>query len=277
MSIRVTRRANTVKHAGIDYTNQNFSASMQLQIFRKRIVDRLQQVPGGITAPWWVRADDGLSYIVKDEAPNVASVRASEYLWLSVARLIGLPAPYPEIILDGQGRELFGTRREQSAVDANVGQMALLAGRVTGGGSHLSRIYAFDLFSANWDRHPGNYLVLDDGGGSLAVFAIDFSHVTVHPGLTPAPPDPIVTTNNATRMQFPAVIQPYGADLNAALEIADRLESLPIDAMNAILTEIPDEWLPQSDKASVVAWWNGKDRIDRIATLKQGLQNGTLI
>ncbi len=70
------------------------------------------------------------------------------------------------------------------------------------------------------------------------MFAIDFSHVMVHPGLTPAARDPIVAGNNATRMQFPAVIQPYGADLAAAMEIVDRLGSLPTRAMNAILTEI---------------------------------------
>jgi hypothetical protein len=59
-----------------------------------------------------VRADDGLSYVVKDEAPNVPSVRASEYLWLSLARLVVLPAPVPEVIVDSNGRELVGTRRE---------------------------------------------------------------------------------------------------------------------------------------------------------------------
>ncbi len=249
---------------------------MQLQFFPKRIVDLLGRVPGGITAPQWVRADDGLSYIVKDEAPNVASVRASEYIWLSVARHVGLPAPLPEILLDRLGRQLIGTRREQSTIDASVSLAALLAGGVVRGGTQLSRIYSFDLFSGNWDRHPGNYLVLIDGG-SIAVFAIDFSHVAVHPGLTPPNADPLIGIGNATRANFPLVVQPYGIDVAAAIEIADRLAVLPATAINSILKQIPEEWLADPEKALVASWWAGQARVDRAELLKQGLQNGTLI
>jgi hypothetical protein len=259
---------NDINHA------REFYYRVQLQMFRKRVVDCLGQMPGGATAPCWIRADDGLSYIVKDEAQGVASVRASEYLWLSIARAIALPAPAPEVIDNGQGRLLFGTRREQSSIQSAL--MVLLAGRVTRGGVHLSRIYAFDLFSANWDRHPGNYLVLEDGGGSLVVFAIDFSHVTSHPGLTVAGRDPLIT-GCATRAHFPQVVQPYGADIPAAVEIADRLERLPSEIINAILTDIPDEWLSPPDKSAVLSWWGGSSRGVRAAAVKQGLQNGTLI
>lgn len=251
--------------------------SVQFPLFPKRIVDFLGYMAVGVTAPKWVRADDGLSYVVKDEAPNVPSVRASEYLWLSLARLVVLPAPVPEVIVDSNGRELVGTRREQSVVDTAVNLGTLLSGNVTRGGVHLSRIYAFDLFAANWDRNPNNYLVLDTGGGSLAVFAIDFSHVTAHPGLASAAIDPLVANNNATRMLFPLVVQPYGRDIAAAVEIVDRLESLPVRVIDTILSEIPDDWLAQPDKAAVASWWGSRARIDRANILRQGLQNGTLI
>ena len=65
--------------------------SVQFPLFPKRIVDFLGYMAVGVTAPKWVRADDGLSYVVKDEAPNVPSVRASEYLWLS--RFLTSPLP----------------------------------------------------------------------------------------------------------------------------------------------------------------------------------------
>jgi hypothetical protein len=243
------------------------AVSMQFSLFRKKIVDVLGRMPGGVTAPQWIRADDGLSYVVKDEAPNIPSVRASEYLWLSLARLVALPAPVPEIIIDSHGRELFATRRENSAVDMALHLVTLLSGNVMRGGIHLSRIYAFDLFAANWDRHPNNYLVLDDGGGSQAVFAIDLSHVPAYPGLAQAARDPLLANTNATRAYFPQVVRPYGADPGAAVEIVDRLASLPGSAINAILSEIPVGWL----------WWGGRARSDRTDTLRQGLQNGTLI
>ena len=153
--------------------------------------------------------------------------------------------------------------------------MGLLAGRVERGGEQLSRIYAFDLFAANWDRHPGNYLVLEDGN-ALVVFAIDFSHVTCHPGLTPPQADPM-SAPCATRIHFPQVVAPYGSNAVAALEIIDRLQSLPNDAISAILNEIPDDWLSPSDKSDVQSWWQGPLRSERTTAIQQGIHNGTLI
>jgi hypothetical protein len=252
---------------------------MQLPLFPRRIVDDLGAIGGGVTAPRWVRADDGLGYVVKDDAPGVGAptARASEFLWLSIAHVLGLPAPAPDIFLNNAGRTLVGTRREDTSLNAALQNQALLAGQLIQGGAQLSKIYAFDVFSANWDRNPGNYLVLQDGGGSMAVFAIDFSHVTPHPGLTPPQMDPLLGVANATRAFFPKVVQPYGADRDAAITIIDRLDSLPSDAINSILSRVPDDWLPQPAKDAVGAWWSSRARLDRTAAVKQGFQNGTLI
>jgi len=251
--------------------------SMPSQLFPKRIVDVLGRMRSGVTGPVLVRADDGLTYVAKHESGHAPSIRASEFIWISIAGLVGLPAPTPEVLIDNEGRSFFGTRREVSAIDAAIAQMSLLSGRVLRGGAHLSRIYAFDLFAANWDRNAGNYLVLDDGGGSLALFAIDFSHVSVHPGMAPDAHDPMRSSNNATRGNFPQVVAPYGSDIPAALEIADRLTNLPIKAVDVILTELPPDWLAQPERDSVRSWWDGRERSIRAAALSQGLQNGTLI
>lgn len=202
---------------------------MQIELFRKKVADQLGPMANGVTKPQLVRADDGLCYVVKDETADVPNVRAAEYFWMSLARAVTLPAPVPEIIEDTDGRLLFGTRREESA--APFALIELLAGRVARGGVQLSRIYAFDLFAANWDRHPGNYLVLADGGGSQAVFAIDFSHLASHPGLVAAGCDPVTMPLCPTRVYFPQVVQPYGADASAAIGIIERLESLPKNAI----------------------------------------------
>jgi hypothetical protein len=133
-------------------------------------------VGSGITSPWWIRADDGLCYIIKDDAPPAAPfVRASEFIWSSVAKAVGLAAPAPEIIEDFSGRTLFGSRREQSTIgrDQATCLQHLLSGQIHDGGRHLTKIYAFDLFCANWDRHPGNYLILNETN-ALVAFAIDF-------------------------------------------------------------------------------------------------------
>ena len=250
---------------------------MQLRLFPKRVEDDLAPIGDGVTRPRWVRADDGLSYVTKDEADGVSSVRASEYLWLSVARRVGLPAPLPEVIINRDQRPLVCTRKEDTAIASNLNQLHLLAGNVVQGSAQLSRIYAFDLFSANWDRHPQNYLVLQEPGGTQSVFAIDFSHVTVSPDLTAPGRDPLYARKTATRAFFPFIIQPYGVDKKSATEIIERLALLPAQDMNAILTEMPDAWLDEAQKFAVLAWWDSPVRQTRCDLVKQGIENGTLL
>ncbi len=153
--------------------------------------------------------------------------------------------------------------------------MLLLSGRVARGGIFLSRIFAYDVFIANWDRHPGNYLVINDGSGALTVFAIDFSHVTVHPGLCEQARDPLQFPNNATRAMFGQIVSPYGFDAASALETVERLRDLPAVAVEAMLTAMPDEWLSIADRQSVAAWWSGPERKIRADLVEQGLKNGT--
>ena len=80
---------------------------MQLQMFYRKIVDYIGTL-GGATAPRVVRADDGLIYVVKDDAPGILlsppHVRASECICLSLANIIGLPSPVPVVIEDRTGR-----------------------------------------------------------------------------------------------------------------------------------------------------------------------------
>jgi hypothetical protein len=249
---------------------------LQLQLFKHYIVDELGPV-GGITGARSVRASDSLNYIVKDEGGGVATVRAADYLWLSVARLIGLAAPTPEIIEDRlANRMLLGTRREQNAVGRDHASCLaeLLTGAVHNGGEHLSRIFAFDLFCSNWDRHPGNYLVLDEGGVRV-VFAIDFSHVALIPDHCPAAADPVREVHNATRAFFPVVVQPYGPDAAAAIDTINRLAALSPAHIHAILGTMPDQWLAANGKQDIADWWANGARAARLTTITNGLGNGT--
>lgn len=251
---------------------------MQANLFPKRILDDLGGL-AGITGARTVRADDGLLYVSKDEAitnPPAPTVRASEYFWLSLARIVGLTCAVPEILERADGRQLLGVRREHNAVgkDHATCLTALQSGVVHDAGRHLSRIFVFDLFCANWDRHPGNYLVLDEGGAKV-VFAIDFSHVVTVP--SSALGDPIVVLACVTRAFFPIVIAPYGADQGAAVELIDRLAAVKLHHIEAILTNIPIEWLSDLQKDEVRSWWGDGRSAARLDLIKQGVLNGVLM
>lgn len=247
---------------------------MQLQMFPKRILDELG-ILGGVTSARAVRASDGLTYAVKDETAGVPSVRASEFLWLSVAKAIGLPSATPEIFLEGVDRHIVGTRLEHAAVgkDHSSCLFHLLSGTVHDGGRFLSRLFAFDLFCGNWDRHPGNYLVIEDAG-ALVVLAIDYSHVEVNTGLLSIDPTLVAC---ATRGWFPVVVKPYGPDPAAATETVDRLAQLPTETIEAILKGMPEDWMSLSEREAVCVWWSSGARADRTNEIKKGLVNGVYI
>ena len=250
-------------------------AAMQIPMFPKKVLDDLGKVGNGVTNPSLVRADDGLTYVIKDDSGGTGqTVRASEFLWATIATAISLPCALAEVIETRTGEIAVGTRYESSHRQR---QMDLLAGRVDRGGFQLSRIYAFDLFAANWDRHYQNYIVVDDGVGGAIVRAIDFSHTTVHPGLCRMGCDPTAFIGVATRAQFPRIVQPYGPDVAAALAVIDRLRGLPATTVDAILENMPDDWLDRAHRQAVSAWWSGTERTTRADLVQQGLQDGTFI
>jgi hypothetical protein len=233
-------------------------------------MDRIAPMQGGATAPWWIRADDGLSYVVKDEIQGETTVRASEWIWLSIAQEVRLPAPKPELIEDHlKSRVLVGTRREQSTLgkDHASCQNLLFSGQIIGGSTQLSRIYAFDLFSGNYDRHLGNYLIVEDGQAPV-LMAIDFSHTSVVPGNGAADP---LSTNCNTKAFYPEVILPYGHDIAAALEIINRLERLDPSKIGTIIAQMPDDWLSNTDKSRVHQWWQSDQPKARAALVRQEL------
>lgn len=228
----------------------------------------------GATSPKLVRADDQLVYVTKDDLPNVPHVRAAEYLWLSIAGIVGLPVLQPYFLVDHTGRLLIGTRRDVSAVSDAAGRTELLSGRIGNGGTQLCRIFAFDLFAANWDRHPANYLVVDDGSGQKAILAIDFSHVALHPGIAEC--DPLIH-RCATNTHIAPLLVPYGKDVDAALDVISRLEQLPPSAIKEILGKIPPDWTSTVHILDVQNWWDGAARAERLAKIREGLKNGIFL
>jgi Pyruvate kinase, barrel domain len=168
--------------------------------------------------------------------------------------------------------------REQSSIgrDHATCLLHLLGGQVHEAGKHLSRIYAFDLFCGNWDRHPGNYLILNETS-ALVVFAIDFSHAPMHPGCAMPGFDPLILLNSATRVWFKTVVAPYGQDVASATETVDRLAKLPVAEIEAILTSIPLDWLSPADRDGIIVWWRDGGRKARADLLLKGLKDGTYI
>ena len=111
-------------------------------------------------------------YYIKGDVSGKAT-RAREWLGTQLAEALGLAAPAPCIIELQDGSTVFGSRRIAGVADAIVTANFLATATasnqnapVVGLKALLSRIYAYDMFCHNDDRHLGNYLSVDDRGRS---------------------------------------------------------------------------------------------------------------
>gem|GEM_PF-1416278 len=268
--------ANVPTSATVPSSSTTSAVATNLLLFPKRILDDLGPIGIGITAPRRVRAEDSLLYVAKNEIPGAPqTVRASEFLWLSIARLIHLPATVPEVLEDRTGTVFVGTRFQPNVIVAD--NLVLLAsGKMHGAREQLVRILAFDLFSGNGDRHPGNYLVLAEGGEHV-LHAIDFSHVAAHPGMAQPFGDPTVSNRCATRAFFPIMSASYGCGPAPGIEIINRLSALSGAHIEAILGGMPADWLSSGDRQAVVDWWDSPAKSARAQQIVQGFNNGTYL
>lgn len=257
---------------------------MQHSLFPPKICDDFGPLGNGVTRPRMVRADDGLLYVIKADSHEAPTCRASEFLWLSIARVVGLPVPTPTVIADASGDTFVGMRYEAERIrDHQLATFALLNGQAHNAGEQLAKIFAFDLFCGNWDRHFENYLVLESHG-QLVVMAIDFSHVLPNTGQISHSIDPILVTNCATRGFFPIVAKPYLPDAHArsqacgaATKTLDRIEKISDNAINEILGNFPADWLAQAARSEIAQWWSSQARVTRVDQLRTGMKNGSYI
>jgi hypothetical protein len=124
------------------------------------------------------RADDGCDYVVKDgeTGGSVQATPHSEWFCTQLATAIGIASAPCAILNMLDGTTAFGSRWEGGVLNPSIaghwwekvksGEIPLDDIRGT-----LSRIYAFDNFVFNPDRHCGNFIVREQRDG-FAVLAM---------------------------------------------------------------------------------------------------------
>jgi hypothetical protein len=155
-------------------------ASAQLNVPFPRKVIRVDP-PGLGTAdcPAICGCDDSCDYAMKDDHSHPL-VPHSEWFCTRLGGLIGIPAPECQVLEMPDGKLVFGSRWEGGVLASGGAQAAWIVevqnGNIPLSGLRipLSRIYAFDLFIHNPDRHGGNFLVHEQHKG-YALLAFDYS------------------------------------------------------------------------------------------------------
>jgi hypothetical protein len=229
------------------------------------------------------RCDDGLDYAIKPNEPR-PGVRGSlfrtahdEYFCYRLGQIVGIPTPNYHFVEMPDGTLAFGSRWE-AGDQPNLWWNQIAAGTITGDQilPTLARIYVFDLFIHNVDRHAGNLLVRRQHLGH-AVIAFDYSRAWTYHGFPP-PALPMDPTENTVLLQrqLSSLLGAYVAT-PAARQVLDNIDAVSHKQIRDLLLSQPAKWLTKPLSSSIVKWWKSSAKSDRVASIRTGINNGSLL
>jgi hypothetical protein len=228
--------------------------------------------------------EDGLAYIVKSNVGD-RPVCATEWICNSLAESLNLPVAPSKVLKLPNGELVFGSAEYSHRVpDHELGQLLLTNTRpndlhVSELSSLLSRIYAFDLFIGNYDRHLNNFLMSfeqsDDRTtrtGNLRLIDFDSADVVTRHSirLPMAQASNTVRDARSIRKVHQFDNQPVAAMLT---QLAKGREFMFERAMYGL----PTEWLSANERASLLDRVRSEPFGKQIAQLEQGLGSGTYL
>jgi hypothetical protein len=219
-----------------------------------------------------VTGSNNKDYAVKTIQDGRGFVPATELFCYELAKLINIPTPNYDLITMRDGSFAFGSTWEGGVSPIkDINQViAILTGKtiIRDLNLFLSRVYAFDLFINNIDRHFGNYL-FRESFNSMIGLAFDYSRAWYEVGAFSF--DSLNDKETKTQ-QCHSFIKDYNKyDRLEASKTLDKILSIEAKSIEAILQKIPDDWLETQAKNEVAHWWASDSMELRISTLKRGI------
>jgi hypothetical protein len=181
----------------------------------------------------------------------------------------------------------FGSRCEGAAIpNGSPGTLATWVGLVATNkvpidrlSTTLTRIYAFDHFIHNHDRHPKNFLATQQPSG-MGILAFDYSRAWTFNGLPlPALPFDINDPAERTVKTQRCFTNWFGSYIDAAeaSTFLNFLKSISIENIKSIINMHPKEWLPDEQKKYIISWWSSAQRSKRLDEIAEGIGNGSYL
>ncbi len=199
-----------------------------------------------------------------------------EWFCSSLAQIAGVPQVPFSVIRHTDGNDWFGSSwmKGKTADWWNLAVQGVIDFNSIA--EDLSRIYVLDLFVHNVDRHANNFMVVPDGNGHKA-YSFDYSRSWIINGF-PLPDimtDPSVATINVKNW-LKAKFGDYIV-IGAANEVLDKIAALDVQGVQRVLATHPKVWLTQQQEDAIIDWWGKGMASDRVAAIRDGLNDGTLI
>ncbi len=230
------------------------------------------------------RASDGLEYIIKcktnsSSIPRSDLIPHSEWFCSRLGDLIHLPIPAYRTLAMPDGELVFGSRCEGGVMPETVnwwdkveiGEIDYNKIKET-----ICRIYVFDNFIFNSDRHLNNYLFREARSG-WSLFSFDYSRAWLCMGLPLrslpfAPVEKTLKVQRYIRRKFGEYIDQVIVD-----DVLNKLNYFTENDVNNIIESHPVEWLSENEKDGILSWWASPAKEARINGISEGIKDGTYL
>lgn len=254
------------------------SADAQNSLYPKRVSTNYGKIVNGEHLAFVCEvAEGGIYYCKRDSA--LQQVRFTERFCTTLAAHLGIPTADHAVIEDSFGETYFGSLQHTSTLgDFELTHFLSTPQRDEIGapsawlGQHLSMIGAFDFVINNPDRDQRNF-VLRREGSRLVLAAIDFG--SAHLDKLSTCEFPVAPTR--TSLLLKRLQNLHGRSESSAIEMVDRLAVVPVSVVERILTDVPDDWTNAAQKEGLCDAWSNGTMHNRLAELRAGIKNGTLL
>lgn len=122
----------------------------------------------------------------------------------------------------------------------------------------ISQTYVLDLFVANADRHPRQWLVTEAGGGKL-LRPLDFSRAWYFRWPLPTPPfgkGAVISSGHDNSGSFYDLARREDVlRTDEAIEAWETLKSVPKATWRSIIESIPHNWVANQQAVELINWW----------------------
>jgi hypothetical protein len=251
---------------------------MQQNLLPVRFSVQLPDSPISSDIAFVCDADDGHAYYCKGDK-NGRRARATEWFAYSLARALEISVP-ESVVLERDGQYYFGSRSVFRCCQLYEIRNFLQTPQIDHSGRNdpwvgqfLSRLSVLDMFLHNVDRCPGNFVLQSAGNDTSTICAIDFADALLDELVGLKFPKPNTNTIKNGRIWRNI----HGFDQNAAVEMVDRIASLPVSTILRSLSGMPDDWMTQTEQKTTCDIWDKKLLEPRLLALRLGIKNGNLL
>lgn len=193
-------------------------------------------------------AYSGQRYVLKIGHPQHPHLPASEWICHALAHAMHLAVPHWSVCQADDGSLYFGSRFEG---DVKALQYHGMSAPLTENAWVVGATFVFDLFTANEDRHPGNWLETESAGARL-LRPIDCSRALLWRWPLPTPP---FEAQSNSGLFYSIAIATKAMNKSDAIAALDRLARLKKDVWRTIIESVPGHWMPELLKRELINWW----------------------